>query len=185
MPAAQSRAPWAVFDVIPSDRKGFVRVSETDPQRFAFSDGSPFNAPQVNVEMGSPFNGLEKTRASIQKFAANGARFLRWLPTGEGGNYDVIPFGDDIKSSWAFGQAGTDSVDVDTAAGKLFSYAPYYYTGQRVPGVPGARYRLSFRAKIAGDKVFIPEITSSGGSLGQLTVVRKPRRLRGCARRLE
>ena len=59
--------------MIPSDRAGFVRVSETDPQRFAFSDGSPFNAPLINVELGSPFNGLEKTTRAFRSMRPTGA----------------------------------------------------------------------------------------------------------------
>ena len=43
------------FSVIDSSRKGFVRISATDPRFFEFSDGTPFVAPLINVEEGNPF----------------------------------------------------------------------------------------------------------------------------------
>ena len=42
------------FYCIDSDRKGFIKVSPTDPRFFEFSDGAPFTAPLINVEEGSP-----------------------------------------------------------------------------------------------------------------------------------
>jgi hypothetical protein len=162
------------FEVIPSTRRGFVGVSASDPTRFEFSDGAPFTAPLLNAETGNPFNGLSNMRANLQKLAANGARWTRWLPTGEGANYDIIPYGDDIKSSWAFGSAGTDTIDADVATGKLFSFSPYYYSSQRVPAVPNARYRLTFAAYLTGDKIFEPAIQAGGVTLGKLKLCGNP-----------
>ncbi len=146
------------FTVVNSNRKGFVRVSATDPRFFEFSDGTPFVSPLVNLEEGSPFNTLSSIRANIQKLGQNGIRFVRWFPTGEGANYFVAPFGDDMRIAWAFGEAWLDIVTVDTAKGKKFSYVPYYYSAQDIAVIPGARYRLSFRAYVAGERVLRAQV---------------------------
>ena len=145
------------FYCIDSDRKGFIRVSPTDSRFFEFSDGTPFVAPLINVEEGNPFNSVAEIRQNIQKMGQNGIRFVRWFPTGEGANYAVIPFGDSLRMSWRFGGSASVLDDVDTAAGKLFSFRPYYYSIQELPGLPGARYRLSFRAKVTGEQVLRAE----------------------------
>ena len=130
------------FDCIDSNRKGFIRVSPTDSRFFEFSDGTPFIAPLINVEEGGPFNSVAGVRQNIQKMGQSGIRFVRWFPTGEGANYAVIPFGDSMRMSWGFGESATGIDDVDTAAGKLFSFKPYFYSTQEVAALPGARYRL-------------------------------------------
>ncbi len=86
----------------------------------------------------------------------NGIRFVRWFPTGEGANYTIIPFGDSLRMSWGFGASATGIDDVDAAAGKLFSFKPYFYSTQEIPALPGARYRLSFRAKVVGEQACAP-----------------------------
>ena len=162
-----------LFTCVDSARKGFVRVSSTDPKSFEFSDGTPFVTPLINTEQSSPFNGLARLRDDIQKFGENGVRFIRWFPTGEGANYSVIPFGDDLRSSWGFGSAWSTLDDVDVAAGKRLSFMPYYYTSQQIPAVPRTRYRLSLRAKVTGDKVFRPQLSDDTTSLGELTLCAK------------
>lgn len=149
-----------------SDRKGFVKVSQTDPRFFEFSDGTPFVTPLVNIEEGSPFNTLAGIRANIQKMGENGVRFVRWFPTGEGANYFVAPFADTMRINWGFGDSWVTSDDPDTGSGKLFSYAPYYYSSQSIPAMPSSRYRLSFRAKVTGERVLRPEVGGlSGGTM--------------------
>ena len=149
------------FDCIDSNRKGFIRVSPTDSRFFEFSDGTPFIAPLINVEEGGPFNSVAGVRQNIQKMGQSGIRFVRWFPTGEGANYAVIPFGDSMRMSWGFGESATGIDDVDTAAGKLFSFKPYFYSTQEVAALPGARYRLSFRAKVVGEQVLRAEVNSA------------------------
>ena len=149
------------FDCIDSNRKGFIRVSPTDSRFFEFSDGTPLVTPLINVEEGSPLNSVAEIRQNIQKMGQNGIRFVRWFPTGEGANYAAIPFGDSLRMSWRFGGSASVLDDVDTAAGKLFSFQPYYYSIQELPGLPGARYRLSLRAKITGEQVLRAGINSA------------------------
>jgi hypothetical protein len=150
------------FTCVASNRKGFVRVSTSALGQFEFSDGTPFVSPLVNIEDGNPLNSVANLRANLRQYGENGARFVRWFPTGEGANYFVIPFGDDLRMSWGFGSgARTVTYDVDSARGKHFSYRPYYYTAQQVPTVPGARYRLSFWAKVTGEQAFRAEVGSS------------------------
>lgn len=149
------------FTCVDSDRKGFIGVSPTDTRYFEFSDGTPFVAPLINVEEGNPFASVAEIRQNIPKLGQNGVRFVRWLPTGEGANYAVIPFGDSMRMSWQFGASYTGVDDVDTAAGKLFSFKPYYYSTQELPAVPSARYRLSFRAKVTGQQVLRAEVNSA------------------------
>lgn len=158
------------FTCVQSGRKGFVKTSSTDPRYFEWSDGTPFITPLVNVEDGNPLNSLLRARTNIQKWGENGVRFVRWFPTGEGANYAVIPFGDDLRSSWGFGPAGIRWDDVDAGAGKRFSFSPYYYTSESVPAVRGARYRLSVRAKVTGDKVLRLQIARGATPLGELTI---------------
>jgi hypothetical protein len=147
------------FNVTASNNHGFVRVSPTDSHYFEFDDGTPFLTPLINVEWGNPLNGLNQIRTNIPKWGQNGVRFVRWFPTGEGANSYVVPFSDDLKVSWGFGPAW-NKVEADPGAGNQFTFAPYYYTNQTVQAVKGARYRLSFRAKVTGNKVLRPELGS-------------------------
>lgn len=141
------------FDCIPSLNKGFIRISQTDPRFFEYSNGMPFITPLVNIEEGNPFDSLEKIRINTAKMGTSGVRFVRWFPTGEGANYYVIPFGDRINMSWRFGTAGITISDADSTNNKKFSFYPYFYTAQNVPAVPGARYKITFRAKVEGEQV--------------------------------
>jgi hypothetical protein len=141
------------FDCVASDNKGFVTVSSEDPRFFEFSDGTPFLTPLINLEQGSPFNGLERVRGNLASLGA--VRFVRWFPTGEGANYDVIPWGDDIRSSWAFGDGGVRTDDID--AGDSFSFRPYFYSAQSLP-VPPGDYTLSFRAHVTGERVIRAQV---------------------------
>ena len=145
------------FNVIASNSHGFVRVSPTDSRYFEFDDGTPFLTPLINVEWGGPLNGLDLIRTTLAKWGANGVRFVRWFPTGEGGNPYIVPFGDDLKVSWGFGPAWS-KVEADPGTGNQFTFAPYYYTNQTVKAVKSARYRLSFRAKVTGNKVLRPQL---------------------------
>jgi hypothetical protein len=152
------------FTVADSNRKGFVNVSSSDSRFFQFSDGTPFIIPLVNIEQGNPFNSLSEIRANILSLGQGGVRFVRWFPTGEGANYFVVPFGDTMRINWVFGAGRITPDDADTVAGKRFSFAPYYYSTQKLPAQPGARYRLSFRAKVVGEKVLRVEIEGLGGA---------------------
>jgi|GEM_PF-2751342 len=154
------------FAVVTSDKKGFVRVSPTDSRFFELSDGTPLVAPLISLEQGSPFNTLASIRANIRKLGENGLRFVRWFPTGEGANYFVAPFGDTMRINWGFGASWTTIDDVDTVAGKRFSFTPYYYSGQTIPAVPGAEYRLSFSAKVSGERMLRAEL----GNLGRIDI---------------
>jgi len=152
-----SESPEGQLACVPSGEKGFVTVSKTDPRFFAFSDGTPFVAPLINLEQGSPFNTLADIRANVPEMGQHGVRFVRWFPNGEGANYFVAPFGDSMRINWLFG-GSTSPEDADVEAGKLFSFSPYYYSAQQIPVMPGARYRLTFRAKVEGEQVLRPEL---------------------------
>ncbi len=145
------------FDVTPSSNHGFVRVSPTDSHYFEFDDGTPFLTPLINVEWGSPLNSLDLIRGNIPLWAQNGVRFVRWFPTGEGGNPYIVPFSDNQRVSWGFGPAGSIP-EGDPGSGSQFTFKPYYYSSQIVEAVPGARYRLTFRAKVTGNKVLRPQL---------------------------
>ena len=152
----------ATFACASSESKGFVRTSATDGRFFAFSDGTPFVTPLINLE-GSPSNSLAALRRDVARLGEGGVRFVRWFPTGEGPNYGIAPYGDTMRLSWGFGDAGITAEDVDAAAGKQFSFSPYYYSAQRIPVRPGARYRLSLRAKVTGERVLRPQLGDLGG----------------------
>ena len=159
-------SPAGQFTAITSRNKGFIQVSGTDPRFFEFSDGTPFVTPLVNVEEGNPFITLSGVRQNIRKMGESGVRFVRWFPTGEGANYSVAPFGDSMRINWGFGDGWETSDGPDVAAGKRFSYAPYYYSSQSVPVVPRSRYRLSFRAKVMGQQALRSQIGDlNGGTL--------------------
>lgn len=154
------------FSCVPSTSKGFVRVSDRDPRFFEYSDGTPFITPLINVEQASPFNTLASIRETIPTMGEGGIRFLRWFPTGEGANASLASFADTIRINWVFGDGRTTSEGADVAAGKLFSYAPYYYSLQTLPVLPNSRYRLTFRARVEGDRVLRPELGNlEGGTL--------------------
>lgn len=156
----QAESAEQSFNVTSSSNHGFVRVSPTDSHYFEFDDGTPFLTPLINVESGNPLNGLTQIRANILKWGQNGVRFVRWFPTGESGNYYVVPYGDELKVSWGFGAADTVPVG-EPGNGHQFTFQPYYYTGQSVKAVPSARYRLSLRAQVTGNKVFRPQVGNS------------------------
>jgi hypothetical protein len=67
------------FTVTPSSSRGFVRVSQTDPRYFEFSDGTPF----IGVGHNEGFDPLRLTSETDQKFqgfATNRANFFRiWM----------------------------------------------------------------------------------------------------------
>jgi hypothetical protein len=154
------------FTCVSSNRNGFVRTGVSDYRFFEFSDGSPLVMPLVNLEQSSPFNRLADIRADIQKLGENGVRFVRWFPTGEGANFFVAPFGDSMRINWGFGDGQLSTDAVDTPAGKRFSFRPYYYSAQDVPVVAGSRYRLTFRARVAGEQVLRAQIGDlPGGSI--------------------
>ena len=137
-----------------------MRVSPTDSHYFEFDDGTPFLTPLINVEWGNPLNDLDLIRTNIPKWGQNGVRFVRWFPTGESGNHYVVPYGDELGVSWGFGPAYTVPASVPGTDDK-FTFEPYYYSGQSVKAIAGARYRLSFRARVTGQKVFRPQLGSS------------------------
>jgi hypothetical protein len=156
----QAESAEQTFSVTSSNHHGFVRVSPTDSHYFEFDDGTPFLAPLINVEWGNPLNGLTQLRANIPQWGQNGVRFVRWFPTGESGNYFVVPYGDELKMSWGFGPAWTSAVS-DPLYNDQFVFEPYYYSGQSISAAPGARYRLTLRARVTGDKVFRPQLGSA------------------------
>ena len=149
----------ADFTATSSSSHGYVRVSPTDSHYFEFDDGTPFLTPLINVEWGNPLNDLDLIRTNIPKWGQNGVRFVRWFPTGESGNYYVVPYGDELGVSWGFGPAYTVPASVPGTADK-FTFEPYYYSGQSVKAIAGAHYRLSFRARVTGQKVFRPQLGS-------------------------
>ncbi len=155
----QAESAEQTFDVTSSTNHGFVRVSPTDSRYFAFDDGTPFLTPLINVEWGNPLNSLDRMRSNIPLWGQNGVRFVRWFPTGESGNYYVVPYGDELKISWGFGPAWNSTAQ-DLLYDDHFVFEPYYYSGQSITAAPGARYRLTLRAKVTGDKVFRPQLGS-------------------------
>jgi hypothetical protein len=141
------------FTIISSLNPGYIRISQTDSRYFEFSNGQPFIYPLVNVEEGNPFNTVSSIRTNIQKLGTNGVKFVRWFPTGEGANYMIAPYGDDMKIAWMFGPTGTTTDIVDSSNGKQFSFAPYYYSSQAIPLEAGKPYKASVRAYVSGEKV--------------------------------
>ncbi len=132
--------------------KGFVGVSPTTSEFFEFSNGDPFVTPLVNMEQNNPFNTLAAIRENIPALGDNDIRFVRWLPTGEGANMFVAPFGDTVRINWGFGNSYTLYEDVDTQAGKQTRLRPYFYATQSIPVKPG-QYRFTFRGKVTGEQV--------------------------------
>jgi uncharacterized repeat protein (TIGR01451 family) len=139
-------------DCLGDNCKGFVKISQTDPRFFEFSNDEPFVTPLLSMEQGSPFNTLAEIRTSIPELGNHGIHFVRWFPTGEGANWFIAPYGDTIRVNWVFGDARIAFDDVDTQAGKRTSFRPYYYSMQPIPVEPG-QYRFSFRGKVEGEQV--------------------------------
>lgn len=146
------------FECVTSVNKGFIGISEADSRFFEFADGTPFVTPLINLEEGGPFNTLADIRMNVRLMGENGIRFVRWFPTGEGASFFVAPYADTIRINWRFGDGWVTADGADIAAGKLFSYQPFYYSAQTHLLQPGYRYRLSFRAKVAGEQVLRAQI---------------------------
>jgi hypothetical protein len=113
----------------------------------------------INIESGSPLGSLTNIRDSISRFAQQGTRFVRWFSSGESANYFVIPYSDDIKSSWGFGVAWLTAIN--TSDGQHYSFFPQYWSGQTATVVAGGTYQLTLRARVIGDKVFRPTVGST------------------------
>ncbi|MBN1263038.1 MAG: DUF5060 domain-containing protein [Candidatus Pacebacteria bacterium] len=140
--------------------KGYLKVSQADSRFFEFSNGEPFVSPLLNMEEGNPFNDLSDLRQNIAKLGNNGARFIRWFPTGEGANFMIAPYGDWIRIAWGFSE-GRERFDiVDTASGKKVSFRPYYYSTQQIPA-ERSQYRFSFRGRVEGQKVMRLQLGNS------------------------
>lgn len=157
--AGARETPVEHFDCVesPLNSSGFLTVSPEDSRFFEFSGSTPFLTPLINVEQGNPFNGLEQARSSLASMEA--VRFVRWFPTGEGANHYVIPWGDDIRSSWTFGDGGVRMDDTDV--GELFSFRPYYYSAQTLP-VSAGEYDLTVRAHVTEERVIRVEVSGLG-----------------------
>jgi hypothetical protein len=80
--AIYSDSANAVFTVKPSDNPGFLRVSQTDPRYFEFSDGSPF----IGVGHAEGFGDRRPIQDATEKFArfaSSRADFFRVWMTGD------------------------------------------------------------------------------------------------------
>ncbi len=163
----QAESAAQTFNVTASNSHGFVRVSPTDSHYFEFDDGTPFLTPLINVEWGNPLSNLDLIRTNIPKWGQSGVRFVRWLPTGEGANA-VAPYGDDVRVSWQFGDGWTRPENPD--AGKLFSYEPYFYSHQYVNAAPATNYRLTFRARVEGQRVLRVSLGSVSGPMTSIDI---------------
>ncbi|MCL4201868.1 MAG: DUF5060 domain-containing protein [Pirellulaceae bacterium] len=73
------RSPPANFACTPSDNKGFVRVSRSDPRYFEFSEGQPFFPIGQNLAFvgESQFVTPPRVPEIFQQLSANGANYLR------------------------------------------------------------------------------------------------------------
>jgi hypothetical protein len=67
------------FDCVPSESKGFLRISEKDPRFMEFSDGEPFFSIGQNLAFigEGQYVTLSKAEEIFGELAANGANFLR------------------------------------------------------------------------------------------------------------
>jgi hypothetical protein len=162
------------FSVIkPSDssptRHGFVKLSQSDKRFFEFSDGTAFLWPLVNEGYGNPFgetnvsgtlySALAHLRQSISNLGGNGVRFLRWAPTSEGGD-QIVPFGGYTKAAWQNSQYLTSS-EPDPDSNHFLAFGPTnYYNQQSIPVIKNTDYKVTFRVKLSGTKIFNPQVTS-------------------------
>ncbi len=144
------------FACVEADRKGFVRVSKSDPRFFEFADGTPFVTPLVTVQH---IRGQGDLEGTIAKLGRGGIRFIRWFPTTEDG--DVNLYGDAILASWRYG-GSYDAREPDVARGHTWSYSPYYYAAQRVYLQAGQTYRLALRANVSGEQVLAAGVGEYG-----------------------
>lgn len=67
------------FECVPSDRPGFLRVSESDPRFLEFTDGTPFFAIGQNVAFigTGQYVDLSGAEAMLARLSENGANFVR------------------------------------------------------------------------------------------------------------
>jgi hypothetical protein len=75
----ERRSPPVTFDCVPSQSKGFLRVSQRDPRFLEFSEGQPFFAIGQNLAfIGSgQYMTLSRAEETFGRLAANGANYLR------------------------------------------------------------------------------------------------------------
>jgi len=147
------------FRSTPSRRKGFLRVSKTDPRFLAFDRGEPFFAIGQNLAFvgeGQPVN-LSKAEAIFAKLSQNGANFLRvWACC-----QDWAMAIEARKSAWGRSWSGKPSlapmpdgdgppqrqcVQIAGADGTALSVSPSHTVAVR----PNTRYAICGRVKTDG-----------------------------------
>jgi hypothetical protein len=74
-----ARSEVVAFECVPSDRRGYLRVSTVDPRFFATSDGAPFFPVGQNLAFigEGQFMNLVRTEETLGRLAANGANYVR------------------------------------------------------------------------------------------------------------
>lgn len=147
------------FTVIPSDSPGYLRINERG--FFETSDGAPFNDQMVNLGGGYwPWSTAVTARAQLAELADAGVRFMRWFPTGEAGA-NVTPFGDDMTSSWGFGNGHISRSEVDQ--GRSWSFVPYFYSYQHTALERDLDYALQFRVRVTGSRQVTFKVSDESG----------------------
>ena len=144
------------FNVVPSARQGFLRVSAADPRYFEFSDGTPF----IGVGHGSDVDPRSRTydaEAQFDVYQANRANFFRVWMSGSSVTGSAW-------ASWYSHHLGGDgyvpptSLTTEEAYGsgdfsmKLSTENPCMYQGwtTHVPVIPDTTYRVRVRVKTVG-----------------------------------
>ena len=140
------------FSCTPSERGGYVRVSDVDPRFLQLSDGKPFFPVGHNVAFMcvNQHVGLHNVDDVFRRMAANGANYTRlWT-----GCHDWAIGIEALKSAWTRSwtrddprvpMPGTESEDapkcvrISGEAGKTVRSNPSHKVGLR----PGVRYVLS------------------------------------------
>ncbi|NLE45689.1 MAG: DUF11 domain-containing protein [Chloroflexi bacterium] len=144
------------FIVVPSDSRGFLRVSEADPRYFEFSDGTPF----IGVGHGASVDFQGRTYDAESQFAvyqANRANFFRiWM---SGSSITGAAW-----APWASHHLGSEgylpptSLSADQAYGggdfsmKLWAGNPCMFQGYtaEIPVMPNTTYQIQARVKTVG-----------------------------------
>jgi uncharacterized repeat protein (TIGR01451 family) len=144
------------FAVVPSDKHGFLRVSETDPRYFEFSDGTPF----IGVGHGSDVESQARTYDADTQFAvyqANRANFFRiWLSGSSITGAAWAPWSSHHLGSEGYLPPTSLSVEESYSDGdfsmKLWGGNPCMFQGYaaEIPVLPNTTYQVQARVKTVG-----------------------------------
>jgi len=120
-PEGEDVAATLVFDVVPGDERGFVRVDPSDPRALSHDDGTPYVPVGANLCWSADPSAGYDLEAYLASLAAAGGTWARLWMTHFGEGW-TLEWGPDHPSGYYAG-LGRYSVEVASRLDRVFSLA--------------------------------------------------------------